>query len=140
MAPVATIAAGILLATLPVTACGGGEDPTTTGAGESGLENPLPAPNSPPPPGSEGLPFAGPALERGREAVAEQGCLACHRVGAAGLDAEAPLGPELTRIGAELDRAELRRAIVRGPSFMPSYREMPPRELGAVVDYLASLR
>lgn len=150
MALVASIAAGTLFAALALAACGGSGEATTaaTDPGDGrppNAEGPAPptgfAPGvEPPPPGIEGLPPTGPVFAAGRDAVADTGCLACHRIGTAGNGGRRALGPELTTIGAELDRAELRRAIVSGPSFMPSYRELPRAELAAMVGYLGSLR
>ncbi|HEX2128362.1 MAG TPA: cytochrome c [Solirubrobacterales bacterium] len=76
-----------------------------------------------------------PELRPGREVAAQSGCLGCHRIGAEG---NAGPGPNLTHVGRELSEAQIRRAIVSGPRFMPAY-ELPERKLDALVAFLVAL-
>lgn len=74
---------------------------------------------------------------RGAKIVIQSGCLACHLM--AGEGNRGP-GPELTTVGAELNRSELRR-VLRDPNPpMPSYATLPRERLEALVDYLAARR
>jgi menaquinol-cytochrome c reductase cytochrome b/c subunit len=77
-------------------------------------------------------------IEAGKEVVASQGCLGCHKIGENG----GVLGPELTEVGARIPAAAISRSIEVGPSFMPSYaalREEDPEKFQDMVAYLASL-
>jgi menaquinol-cytochrome c reductase cytochrome b/c subunit len=75
-----------------------------------------------------------PELEEGKQVVAGEGCLGCHKIGENGNT----LAPELTDIGAKLPAAAIERTIRVGPSFMPQY-ELPQEKLDAAVQFLASL-
>jgi hypothetical protein len=77
-----------------------------------------------------------PEYEAGKEVVASQGCLGCHKIGENGN----ALAPELTEIGAKLPRAAIARSLVVGPSFMPSYENLPPEKVNELTKFLASLR
>ncbi|MEA2298123.1 MAG: menaquinol-cytochrome c reductase cytochrome b/c subunit [Solirubrobacteraceae bacterium] len=88
-------------------------------------------------------PSAGPAgarsgdLLRGRKVLARNGCLACHRI--SGIGSVGP-GPDLTRVGARLPAVAI-AAILRSPlAPMPSYRNLPPKDLALLVGFLAALR
>jgi mono/diheme cytochrome c family protein len=82
-----------------------------------------------------------------QEAMAEFGCIVCHKVG----KGEADLGPDLTRIGRARDKAFIRRSIL-DPNAEVSKgfeRDMMPadygtqmyaKELEMLVDYLAGLK
>jgi cytochrome c5 len=72
----------------------------------------------------------------GRTVVEKSGCLACHRIGNSGLSG---IGPDLSAIGATLDRKALRRALLSPTAPMPSYRKLPKRDLDAVVSFLVRL-
>ena len=79
-----------------------------------------------------------PEFEAGKEVVASQGCLGCHKIGENG----GTLGPQLTEVGNRLPAAAIARSIQTGPSFMPSYaalQETDPEAFDEMVDYLASL-
>ena len=76
-----------------------------------------------------------PQYEDGKQAVASQGCLACHKIGENGGD----LGPDLTTVGAKLPAAGIARTLDVGPSFMPEY-DLPPDTREEIVRFLASLR
>jgi mono/diheme cytochrome c family protein len=77
-----------------------------------------------------------PRYEAGKEIVASSGCLACHKIGENG---NASLGPDLTHIGSQLPRAAIIRSVEIGPSEMPSFRDLPPKKLNELADFLASL-
>jgi menaquinol-cytochrome c reductase cytochrome b/c subunit len=74
--------------------------------------------------------------EAGKEIVAGSGCLACHKIGENG---NASLGPDLTHIGSQLPRAAIIRSVEIGPSEMPSFRDLSPKKLDQLADFLASL-
>jgi menaquinol-cytochrome c reductase cytochrome b/c subunit len=75
-----------------------------------------------------------PELETGKQVVAGEGCLGCHKLGENGN----VLAPELTEIGAKLPAAAIERTIQIGPSFMPEY-DLSQEKLDAAVQFLASL-
>ncbi len=76
------------------------------------------------------------ALEPGKEVAAQEGCLACHKLGENGNDGP---GPELTEIGAKIPRAAIARSLEVGPGIMPSYSNLPPEKQEALTAFLASL-
>jgi mono/diheme cytochrome c family protein len=78
-----------------------------------------------------------PQYERGKEIVAEAGCLACHAIGENG--AHGGLGPDLTDIGAVVPREAIKQSVAVGPGIMPSFQGLGEENLNAVADYLASL-
>lgn len=69
--------------------------------------------------------------------IVQAGCLACHEIGIAGNDGP---GPSLTTVGSRLSEDEIRRTLLSPSPPMPSYRELPKRDLDDVVAYLAALR
>ena len=75
--------------------------------------------------------------QKGNPVVVTAGCLACHRIGETGNDGP---GGDLTHVGAELSRAQLRRALVKPDPPMPSFAGLTPRRMRALIDYLTSLR
>jgi hypothetical protein len=77
-----------------------------------------------------------PEFEAGKEVVAQQGCLGCHKIGENGNT----LAPELTEIGAKIPRAAIVRSLEAGPSFMPSFSNLPPKKVNDLADFLASLK
>ena len=77
-----------------------------------------------------------PQYEKGKEVVAGNGCLACHKLGENGNNGP---GPELTHIGDRIPRAAIIRSIEIGPSIMPSFRELSPKKLNQLADFLSSL-
>jgi quinol-cytochrome oxidoreductase complex cytochrome b subunit len=77
-----------------------------------------------------------PRYEAGKEVVASAGCLACHKLGENGNNGP---GPELTHIAAKVPRAAILRSVEIGPSSMPSFRDLPPKKLNQLADFLASL-
>jgi menaquinol-cytochrome c reductase cytochrome b/c subunit len=74
--------------------------------------------------------------EPGKEVVASQGCLACHKLGENGNDGP---GPELTEIGRNLPREAIARSLDVGPGIMPSYQSLPPKQQEQLTEFLASL-
>jgi quinol---cytochrome c reductase cytochrome c subunit, bacillus type len=77
-------------------------------------------------------------FDEGKEVVASQGCLGCHKIGSNG----GALGPNLTEVGARLPAAAIARSVIVGPSFMPAYDRLQrddPEAFDALVQYLASL-
>jgi quinol---cytochrome c reductase cytochrome c subunit, bacillus type len=77
-----------------------------------------------------------PRYEAGKEVVASSGCLACHKLGENGNDGE---GPELTHIASRIPRAAILRSVEIGPGSMPSFRDLPPKKLNQLADFLSSL-
>jgi menaquinol-cytochrome c reductase cytochrome b/c subunit len=77
-----------------------------------------------------------PRYEGGKEVVAASGCLACHKLGENGNDGP---GPELTHIADQIPRAAIIRSVEIGPGIMPSFRELPPKKLNELADFLSSL-
>jgi hypothetical protein len=76
-------------------------------------------------------------FEEGMRVTAQSGCLACHRIGAAGNRGP---GQNLTRVGAELTEPEIARALVDSRKPMPSFSKLSPAKLRAVVRFLSLLR
>ncbi len=73
----------------------------------------------------------------GATVMAQSGCLACHRIGE---DGNRGPGQNLTHIGAQLDEAQIERAI-RDPSEpMPSFKNLPTAKFHALVRFLQLLR
>jgi quinol---cytochrome c reductase cytochrome c subunit, bacillus type len=77
-----------------------------------------------------------PQFEAGKEVVAASGCLACHKLGENGNHGP---GPELTHIASRIPRAAILRSLEIGPGIMPSFRDLPPKKLNELADFLASL-
>ncbi len=77
-----------------------------------------------------------PRYEAGKEVVAGAGCLACHKLGDNGNNGP---GPELTHIASRIPRAAIVRSVEIGPSIMPSFRNLPPKKLNELADFLSSL-
>ena len=65
------------------------------------------------------------------------GCLACHQLGDRGNSGP---GDNLAGLGARKSRTQIRRAMLNPKAPMPSYRQLSPANLDALVTYLASLR
>jgi menaquinol-cytochrome c reductase cytochrome b/c subunit len=77
-----------------------------------------------------------PQYEAGKLLVAGSGCLACHRLAENGNKGP---GPELTHIGARIPRAAIIRSVEIGPGIMPSFRDLGPKKLNEIADFLSSL-
>lgn len=74
--------------------------------------------------------------EAGAKVVAGSGCLACHKIGENGNNGP---GPELTHIAARIPRGAILRSVKIGPGIMPSFRDLPPKKLNELADFLSSL-
>jgi quinol-cytochrome oxidoreductase complex cytochrome b subunit len=77
-----------------------------------------------------------PQYEAGKQVAAQSGCLACHKFEENGNS----LAPDLTHIGAKLPAPAIQRTIDVGPSFMPSYADLPPQKKEELIAFLASLK
>ncbi len=77
-----------------------------------------------------------PQYEAGKEVAAQSGCLACHKFGENGN----ALGPDLTNVGAKLPAPAIERTVQVGPSFMPSYANLPPDKFNDLIKFLSSLK
>jgi mono/diheme cytochrome c family protein len=73
----------------------------------------------------------------GRSVAAQSGCLACHRMGAAGNRGP---GSDLTNVGSRLSRRGIERAILNPTAPMPSFRHLPKAKLRALVTFLSLLQ
>jgi menaquinol-cytochrome c reductase cytochrome b/c subunit len=78
-----------------------------------------------------------PQYEPGKLAVAQSGCLACHKIGENGNGGP---GPDLTEIGSKLPRAAILRTLENPTAPMPSFAGLPDDKKTAMVDFLAQLR
>jgi menaquinol-cytochrome c reductase cytochrome b/c subunit len=77
-----------------------------------------------------------PRYEEGKEIAAQAGCLACHKIGSNGNNGP---GPELTHIADRIPEAAILRSLEVGPGIMPSYKDLPQKELDELSSFLASL-
>jgi ubiquinol-cytochrome c reductase cytochrome b subunit/menaquinol-cytochrome c reductase cytochrome b/c subunit len=75
--------------------------------------------------------------EQGKKAVAQSGCLACHKIGENG---NAGPGPNLTTIGSRLPRQAIARTLVNPTAPMPSFKNLPPEKFQAIVSFLSQLK
>lgn len=75
--------------------------------------------------------------EYGKEIAASSGCLGCHKFGENGNDGP---GPNLSKIGAKLPPQAIERTLDNPSGVMPSFKDMPPEQKQALVEYLGSLR
>jgi quinol---cytochrome c reductase cytochrome c subunit, bacillus type len=73
----------------------------------------------------------------GRTAVAQSGCLACHRIGDNGNPGP---GPNLSHIGNRLPRQGIARTLVNPTAPMPSFKDLPANKFNAIVEFLAQLK
>jgi menaquinol-cytochrome c reductase cytochrome b/c subunit len=76
-------------------------------------------------------------FEAGKLAVAQSGCLACHKIGENGNGGP---GPNLTEIGSKLPRAAILRTLENPTAPMPSFAGLPAEKKAAMVDFLSQLR
>ena len=77
--------------------------------------------------------------EEGKEVVAANGCLGCHKIGENGNT----IGPNLTEVGDRLGRDAIARTLINPTEPMPSYaplREKSPQQFEQMVEFVASLR
>jgi menaquinol-cytochrome c reductase cytochrome b/c subunit len=75
--------------------------------------------------------------EAGKLAVAQSGCLACHKIGDNG---NAGPGPNLTKIGNRLPRQAIARTLVNPTAPMPSFKNLPPDKFQDIVAFLSQLK
>jgi quinol-cytochrome oxidoreductase complex cytochrome b subunit len=75
--------------------------------------------------------------EAGKLAVAQSGCLACHKIGENGNGGP---GPNLTNIGSKLPRAAILRTLENPTAPMPSFAGLPDEKKTAMVNFLSQLR
>src|SRR5215212_9795726 len=74
--------------------------------------------------------------EPGKLAVAQSGCLACHKIGENGNGGP---GPNLTGIADKLPRAAILRTLENPTAPMPSFAGLPEEKKTAMVDFLSQL-
>jgi mono/diheme cytochrome c family protein len=74
--------------------------------------------------------------EPGKLAVAQSGCLACHKIGENGNGGP---GPDLTEIADKLPRAAILRTLENPTAPMPSFAGLPEEKKNAMVDFLSQL-
>jgi menaquinol-cytochrome c reductase cytochrome b/c subunit len=72
--------------------------------------------------------------EAGKAVIAARGCEGCHKIGDNGNDGP---GPQLTHIGSRLPRQGIARTLVNPTAPMPSYKNLPPKQFEAIVNFLA---
>ncbi len=72
--------------------------------------------------------------EGGKKAVAQSGCLACHKIGENG---NAGPGPNLTKIGDRLPRQAIARTLVNPTAPMPSFKNLPPKKFNDIATFLS---
>jgi len=75
--------------------------------------------------------------EAGKKAVAQSGCLACHKIGENG---NAGPGPNLSNIASRLPRQGIARTLVNPTAPMPSFKNLPPAKFQAIVNFLSQLK
>jgi menaquinol-cytochrome c reductase cytochrome b/c subunit len=76
-------------------------------------------------------------FEAGKLAVAQSGCLSCHKIGENGNDGP---GPNLSHIGSRLPRQGIARTLVNPTAPMPSFKNLPPQKFNAIAAFLSQLR
>jgi mono/diheme cytochrome c family protein len=76
-------------------------------------------------------------FDQGKLVAAQSGCLACHKIGENGNDGP---GPQLTKIGGRLPKEAIARTLQNPTAPMPSYRNLPPAKLNALVNFLSQLK
>ena len=79
-------------------------------------------------------------FERGKQVVAQSGCLACHKIGENGNDGP---GPELTDIGDRLPAQAISRTLINPTAPMPSFaalQQSSPEKFDAMVTFLGQLK
>jgi menaquinol-cytochrome c reductase cytochrome b/c subunit len=76
-------------------------------------------------------------FEAGRKVVAGSGCLGCHKLGDNGNNGP---GPELTHVGSRIPRQGIARTLVNPTAPMPSFKQLPPKQFEAAVEFLSQLK
>ena len=77
--------------------------------------------------------------EKGKQVVAQSGCLACHKIGENGNSGP---GPPLTEIGTRLPAQAIARTLINPTAPMPSFiglQKSSPDKFSALVTYLSQL-
>jgi menaquinol-cytochrome c reductase cytochrome b/c subunit len=74
--------------------------------------------------------------EPGKLAVAQSGCLACHKIGENGNSGP---GPDLTDVADKLPRAAILRTLENPTAPMPSFAGLPEEKKTAMADFLSQL-
>jgi menaquinol-cytochrome c reductase cytochrome b/c subunit len=77
--------------------------------------------------------------EKGKQVVAQSGCLACHKIAENG----GTLGPDLTQIADRVQKQAIARTLVNPTSPMPSFaglQKNSPDKFQAMVTYLSQLK
>jgi menaquinol-cytochrome c reductase cytochrome b/c subunit len=124
--PVATVAAIFVIAAMALLTYSGAHAGTPTTLV-------LPTPST--------VTASGPAVtaqyNAGRTAVAQSGCLACHRIGENG---NAGPGPNLSHIASRLPRQGIARTLVNPTAPMPSFKDLPANKFNAIVEFLSQLK
>jgi ubiquinol-cytochrome c reductase cytochrome b subunit/menaquinol-cytochrome c reductase cytochrome b/c subunit len=80
------------------------------------------------------------SFEKGKQVVAQSGCLACHKIGENGNDGP---GPELTDIADRLPAQAIARTLVNPTAPMPSFaslQQRSPDKFNAMVAFLGQLK
>lgn len=75
--------------------------------------------------------------EAGKLAVAQSGCLSCHKIGENGNDGP---GPNLSHIGGRLPLQGIKRTLVNPTAPMPSFKNLPPAKFNAIASFLSQLK
>ncbi len=78
--------------------------------------------------------------EKGKQVVAQSGCLACHKIGENGNSGP---GPELTEIAARLPGQAIARTLVNPTAPMPSFSSLKtqsPQKFNDLVAFLSQLK
>ena len=75
--------------------------------------------------------------QKGKLAVAQSGCLACHKIGENGNDGP---GPPLTHIGGRLPAQAIARTLINPTSPMPSFKDLPANKFKNLVFFLSQLK
>ena len=78
--------------------------------------------------------------EKGKQVVAQSGCLACHKIGENGNSGP---GPPLTEIGARLPAQAIARTLINPTAPMPSFsglQKSSPDKFSALVTYVSQLK
>jgi menaquinol-cytochrome c reductase cytochrome b/c subunit len=75
--------------------------------------------------------------EAGKKAVAQSGCLACHKIGENGNSGP---GPNLSHIGGRLYGPAIARTLVNPTAPMPSFKNLPPTKFQSIVNFLKQLK
>jgi cbb3-type cytochrome oxidase cytochrome c subunit len=77
----------------------------------------------------------------GKAVYDAQGCNECHQINGQGGEA----GPDISHVGSKENKIWLRKQITDSKahfknSYMPAYKDLPKKDLDALVTYLSSLK